>query len=171
MAIQPDGPEEFSVPDELRFELRQNSDDVCAFCGLTNEALVDETGSGLHAHHVIPKAVGGDHQLENLILVCPDCHKTLQYTQSRAMAHLKEWMDYLVQEHLGEDIDAMAEDRVNFTFPGGEENGFWHSFAQPCECPSCGTGDLYRTNTVTARCPDCGTEFEPFEAEVSVVDS
>lgn len=167
MAVVPGGPDDFSVPDEMRFKLREKEDYECAFCGVGNETHIDETGRGLHAHHVIPKAADGDHQLENLVLVCEDCHHALQHTQSRGLSQLKEWIDHLVREHLGEDIDEMAEDRSNFTFPG-DESEFWYSFAQPRECPECEAVDLYRSNTVTAACPDCGAEFEPFETKTRV---
>jgi hypothetical protein len=40
--------------------------DVCEECGLWKEPL--------HVHHIIPISKGGDHRLNNLILLCEKCH-------------------------------------------------------------------------------------------------
>ena len=28
----------------------------------------------LHAHHVLPVRAGGQHKIENMIMLCPNCH-------------------------------------------------------------------------------------------------
>ena len=42
-----------------------DADSVCACCG---------TEGSTHAHHILPKALGGDDRPTNLVNVCPDCH-------------------------------------------------------------------------------------------------
>ena len=41
---------------------------LCADCG----CRIAETGYQIH--HVVPKSQGGSDRLDNLILLCPNCH-------------------------------------------------------------------------------------------------
>lgn len=37
------------------------------------------TPSMLHAHHVVPRACGGSDTIDNLIVLCPNCHALAHY--------------------------------------------------------------------------------------------
>ncbi len=65
-------------------ELIQRDGSKCSVCGITNAPL--------EIHHVMPISQGGDNSLNNLVLVCPNCHSS----QERQVRHF-EFQDYLVQ--------------------------------------------------------------------------
>lgn len=57
----------------------------------------------LHAHHVVPVSCGGADAVENLIVLCPNCHAVAHYVSSRSnltrtytgpttSEQLREWM-------------------------------------------------------------------------------
>lgn len=57
----------------------------------------------LHAHHVIPLSCGGPDTIDNLIILCPNCHaiahfvaprtnSTRQYSGPQTAAELRQWM-------------------------------------------------------------------------------
>lgn len=57
----------------------------------------------LHAHHVIPRGCGGPDTVENMLVLCPNCHAiahyvtartnlTRTYTGPRTIDGLREWM-------------------------------------------------------------------------------
>jgi 5-methylcytosine-specific restriction endonuclease McrA len=56
------------VKDRLRRELFEREEGVCQDCG-------EPVGGSFHAHHDVPQAIGGSNDLENLRLLCEDCHQ------------------------------------------------------------------------------------------------
>ena len=55
----------------------------CALCGW-NELPCE-------VHHIIPREEGGTDDLDNLIYVCPNCHRILHLDKSRyTLEYLKE---------------------------------------------------------------------------------
>jgi 5-methylcytosine-specific restriction endonuclease McrA len=59
-----------NVKEHLKKRLVLREGGCCQDCGAT----ADVVGEPLHAHHIEPQALGGANTLENLKLVCPDCH-------------------------------------------------------------------------------------------------
>lgn len=59
-----------NIKGSLRRRLILREGGQCQDCGCTAEDI----GESLHAHHVEPQALGGSNALENLRLLCPDCH-------------------------------------------------------------------------------------------------
>jgi 5-methylcytosine-specific restriction endonuclease McrA len=54
--------------------------DHCEMCGWKGpEAKL------LHAHHIIGLSVGGADTLDNLAILCPNCHAVAHYVTSRAL--------------------------------------------------------------------------------------
>lgn len=53
----------------------------CQDCRKTAEMV----GEPLHAHHVVPQALGGDNTLGNLKLLCPDCHVGSGYERNHSL--------------------------------------------------------------------------------------
>jgi predicted HNH restriction endonuclease len=54
----------------------------CACCGFDFEAMYGEVGQGyIEAHHIVPvselPARGGQTRIEDLVLVCANCHRML----------------------------------------------------------------------------------------------
>lgn len=55
-------------------ERRANGRLACAACGWTMPASLNAKGVGVHGHHAIPVAKGGDAGLRNVVLLCPNHH-------------------------------------------------------------------------------------------------
>lgn len=54
----------------------------CTLCGW-NESTCD-------IHHIIPKSQGGTNEHNNLIIVCPNCHRIIHTTNKYTIEYLKE---------------------------------------------------------------------------------
>lgn len=54
----------------------------CSICGW-NESTCD-------IHHIIPKSKGGNNEHNNLIIVCPNCHRIIHTTNKYSIDFLKE---------------------------------------------------------------------------------
>ena len=55
--------------DERRRAIYAREDHYCQNCGLGNRKL--------HAHHIVPLAVGGSNELSNLACLCAECHELI----------------------------------------------------------------------------------------------
>lgn len=55
----------------LRYETRKQQRSNCAVCGWEIEGL--ESG-GCHIHHIKPICEGGKDDIENVVMLCPNCH-------------------------------------------------------------------------------------------------
>lgn len=60
----------------IKIRLVEERGPLCERCGYDNEFV-------LQAHHKIPRAKGGSDDLSNLDLLCPNCHATEHYGDSR----------------------------------------------------------------------------------------
>lgn len=67
----------------------------CSICGW-NESTCD-------IHHIVPKSKGGTNDADNLIIVCPNCHRVIHTTSRYSEEYLKShsanktfanWKDY-----------------------------------------------------------------------------
>ena len=63
----PGQPNRSSIPPRLRREVLARDRNTCRRrgCGHTRH---------LHVHHLVPRAAGGENELENLVTLCPGCH-------------------------------------------------------------------------------------------------
>lgn len=57
----------------LKTTLIQLRGDSCEICNYSDTRI-------LQVHHIIEVAKGGTHNLDNLKLICPNCHCTIHYT-------------------------------------------------------------------------------------------
>ena len=58
----------------LRKKVYRKNDYTCQNCGRRAGELGD---AELHAHHIVPKAQGGTHELNNLTTLCDECHSAV----------------------------------------------------------------------------------------------
>lgn len=72
--------------------------DECRFCRMTEEEHQEERNAPLEVHHVVPRRADGTHARRNLITVCHSCHITLERTQARGLAQLKEELEERIDE-------------------------------------------------------------------------
>jgi hypothetical protein len=73
----------------------------CAFCGISDDAHQAEYGESLHVHRLIPNRAGGEYERGNVVVVCTNCHDTIERTQARALSKL--------QSETEPDPDSIAE--------------------------------------------------------------
>lgn len=78
------------LQEDIRQEVLERYNYRCQFCGVTEDQHKDERGRGLDIHHIIPRRMGGDDTVKNLISVCVECHRTLESTQGDAIEQMKE---------------------------------------------------------------------------------
>ena len=62
-------------------KILQRSNKGCSICGW-NESTCD-------IHHVIPRSKGGNNDLTNLIVVCPNCHRVIHTSNKYSTEFLK----------------------------------------------------------------------------------
>ncbi|WP_417936021.1 HNH endonuclease [Haloarcula saliterrae] len=67
----PDYPDDW---DRRRRQVYKRDNYECQNCGQKGRRRGD---AELHAHHVVPKSVGGSDKLSNLITVCKSCHGSI----------------------------------------------------------------------------------------------
>lgn len=56
--------------------IKRKYKNTCQDCGRTRFEL---RGESMHAHHIKPLGHGGSHAIENLTLLCEDCHQRRHY--------------------------------------------------------------------------------------------
>lgn len=68
--------DEYNYWQRQRNKCKKLADFTCQICGATKE-----DGVRIDAHHIIPKAKGGnnDHSLSNLICLCQSCHNKVHH--------------------------------------------------------------------------------------------
>lgn len=64
----------------------------CEICGVTdNDPVKIDIGStyyGLSVHHLIPKNIGGNDEINNLITLCQKCHREKHTVNGKLNWHL-----------------------------------------------------------------------------------
>ena len=72
----------FDISSRTRVKILKMIGCGCSICGW-NEATCD-------IHHIIPKKAGGTNDDENLIYVCPNCHRICHVANKYSIEELKE---------------------------------------------------------------------------------
>jgi len=89
-----ESPSELEKWDDLSWDERgervKNADgDRCVVCGRTREEQVEEFGTGLSTHHIVPKRLFDNRDVadapENLVTVCSECHHTFEQYSPRKL--------------------------------------------------------------------------------------
>lgn len=83
----------------IRKKVLQRDDYKCQFCGITETLQREQQKRGLHVHHKIPSSEGGSDNMENLITVCPSCHKQLESVTTHIYKKLKRKEMSRLMEH------------------------------------------------------------------------
>lgn len=78
-------------------------------CQICNESPEDERL--LEVHHIVPLSEGGSDNLENLVTVCPNCHRKLEYSELKE--ELTEHINNTFQNSV--QLQAIATDRATKT--------------------------------------------------------
>lgn len=103
--------------DRRREEVYERDGYECQNCGRIGGPNGDVE---LHAHHVVPKASGGTHQLSNLTTVCDDCHRAIHNDSQAPTAVHGEWKNAETGGHselLARGGETNMADRFLFQFP------------------------------------------------------
>jgi predicted HNH restriction endonuclease len=58
---------------------------ACQICGATNRIETDSGGFYTEGHHLIPLGDRGYDALNNVVILCPLCHRKLHYSRDREM--------------------------------------------------------------------------------------
>lgn len=73
-------PSRAGFTESLRETVRERDGFECQYCGLTQQEHLEQYGTRLHVHHIIPRKQFDNprlsHRKENLVSLCHPCHKT-----------------------------------------------------------------------------------------------
>lgn len=62
---------------------------TCQDCGMTNLEHIKKFNQSLHAHHIVPRIDGGSNYVDNLVILCQECH----IKRHKAMGEEVKWKD------------------------------------------------------------------------------
>lgn len=60
---------------EVRTKVRMRDKYMCFKCGMSNEECLLDFNCQLHVHHIIPYRLCKSNNIDNLVSLCPKCHK------------------------------------------------------------------------------------------------
>jgi len=89
------------VSASLKQQVLERYGNRCYACGFSIHSI-------LVVHHCVPISLGGTDEIENLVLVCPNCH-TLIHRFSSKRYDGREISDFLTPEYSREAIERIAE--------------------------------------------------------------
>lgn len=90
------------IPEKLKKHLLDQSGHRCVVCGAHDY---------LHIHHIVPTSLGGPVDEENLVVLCPTCHASVDRSQMQPDV-LKKMKARWIEEHIQgrTDVVEMAGD-------------------------------------------------------------
>lgn len=100
-----------AIPKRLRFEILRRDNYACHYCG----AKASE-GATLQVDHVIPEALGGPTEPENLVTACSDCNagkssiNPTEATVAEVQEAAAEWR--AAMELAAEELDGRTAERM-----------------------------------------------------------
>ncbi|WP_308621862.1 HNH endonuclease [uncultured Desulfovibrio sp.] len=68
----------------------------CQFCG--TQIIKKNNNYYIEACHIIPKAKGGTESLQNILILCPNCHKKFDLGKSKILQHTNNKIKLCVNE-------------------------------------------------------------------------
>lgn len=119
--------------ENTRQKILDRDGSACRFCEIEDGEHKEETGKGLHIHHIIPQSAGGSDSLNNLIAVCESCHRTLESTQGKAMKRIKKGYD---EETVGDVNVSKTPVYVWVVASWGAVHGVFSDFDEATKCGS-----------------------------------
>ena len=98
-----------------RRKVLKRDDNACRYCGISDSELGEGGGNGLHVHHIAPRKQFDDPQkankLENLITLCPSCHKRWENLGLRMETPPKSGVEFNPTEKEEKIIDVFKEEQ------------------------------------------------------------
>jgi len=97
-----------------------NEKQACEICSYNFKSI-------LQIHHIVPKSLGGSDELNNLIILCPNCHKIIHAIDSSysddnfGVDYVDDWMDFNIHERKQIYLD-LAVQILKARFPDGSFN-------------------------------------------------
>ena len=70
------------LPQSVREQVIERDEQQCQRCG-DQVTPTDEDGPSFEVHHIIPFSAGGPDTVDNLIVLCSDCHTTAHSRMKR----------------------------------------------------------------------------------------
>jgi|GEM_PF-3931888 len=86
---------------QRRKQVYKRDDYECQNCGAKGGP---RGNTELHAHHIVPKASGGTHQLGNLKTICEDCHSAIHNDVQAPTANIQEQTDDASDSNLADTL-------------------------------------------------------------------
>ena len=92
----------------------------CEICGFDYKPI-------LQIHHIVPISEYGNNQQDNIICVCPNCHKTLHHIYSVFNGEKGEYIDSLKSAYGTNVYKTMIEVLLRYITKKGEIFGYFES--------------------------------------------
>ena len=92
----------------------------CEICGFDYKPI-------LQIHHIVPISEYGNNQQDNIICVCPNCHKTLHHIYSMFNGEKGEYIDSLESAYGTNVYKTMIEVLLRYITKKGEIFGYFES--------------------------------------------
>lgn len=92
----------------------------CEICGFDYKPI-------LQIHHIVPISEYGNNQQDNIICVCPNCHKTLHHIYSVFNREKDEYIDSLNRAYGTNVSKTMSDVLLRYITKKGEIFGYFES--------------------------------------------
>lgn len=92
----------------------------CEICGFNYRPV-------LQIHHIVPISEFGNNRADNIICVCPNCHKTLHHIYSVFKSGKEEYIDPLIQAYGSDVYKNIRKVLIRYIAKKGEICGYFES--------------------------------------------
>lgn len=107
------------MSNRIEDKAKARDENTCQKCGRTRQK------SQMHAHHIHPKWAGGKDESDNLVTLCPQCHRFAPEATTRELA--EERIEAYLSTGVRPEVDL-------FTF--GMEYAIWNQRHMECSSPN-----------------------------------